>query len=393
MVVGDAPYAREYIRTLHATAGPACCSRAASTVTGIASCSATRWPTSTPRRWAGRTRRWSESMGFGNCTLVHDSRSTAKWSSDAGLFFDARRPDTLAALLNRVAADPGARRRAPRPRHGTRAARFSWESVTDQYEAILLAGVAARMLSSTLMISERARLVSWSYFVSDMIATAVAFVAAHSLRSFAAATAWIGPIYPLGDYAALLTFILPSWALVFYFSGFYGRRSSRTLHTEFVAPPARAGDLRVAAGGGPGRPPAQLRQPAAARPLPAPERDRRGPGPRARARARAREHGAAPRAGRRRAGRGEGRGRQRRSARRLGSRAGRRGERRHVGTKEDLGALLPLPRAGHLRRHPGAERRRSPRHRRGADRPVGAGGSTISRRSNRSSSASRSRAS
>jgi exopolysaccharide biosynthesis polyprenyl glycosylphosphotransferase len=83
------------------------------------------------------------------------------------------------------------------------------------------------------MISERARLVSWSYFVSDMIATAVAFVAAHSLRNFAASTEWLGYLYPLGDYAGLFAFILPSWALVFYFSGCYGRRSSRTLHTEF----------------------------------------------------------------------------------------------------------------------------------------------------------------
>ena len=43
----------------------------------------------------------------------------------------------------------------------------------------------------------------------------------------------MGPVYPLSDYAPLLTaFILPVWALVFYFSGFYGRRSARTLHTE-----------------------------------------------------------------------------------------------------------------------------------------------------------------
>jgi exopolysaccharide biosynthesis polyprenyl glycosylphosphotransferase len=83
------------------------------------------------------------------------------------------------------------------------------------------------------MISERARLVSWSYFVSDMIATAVAFVAAHSLRNFAASTAWMGYLYPLGDYTGLFSFILPCWALVFYFGGMYGRRSSRTLHTEF----------------------------------------------------------------------------------------------------------------------------------------------------------------
>jgi exopolysaccharide biosynthesis polyprenyl glycosylphosphotransferase len=84
------------------------------------------------------------------------------------------------------------------------------------------------------MISERARLVSWSYFVSDLTATALAFVGAHGLRNVLASTTdWMGRLYPLSEYAGLLAFILPAWALVFYFGGMYGRRSARTLHTEF----------------------------------------------------------------------------------------------------------------------------------------------------------------
>jgi exopolysaccharide biosynthesis polyprenyl glycosylphosphotransferase len=83
------------------------------------------------------------------------------------------------------------------------------------------------------MISERARLVSWSYLVSDLLATTVAFVAAHSVRNTVAdATDLLGHLYPLSSYVALLLVILPVWALVFHTAGLYGRRSSRTLHTE-----------------------------------------------------------------------------------------------------------------------------------------------------------------
>ncbi len=82
------------------------------------------------------------------------------------------------------------------------------------------------------MISERARLVSWSYLVSDLAATMGAFVVAHAVRREIFAE-WMGPIYPLRDYTPLLTgLILPVWAIVFYVAGLYGRRSSRTLHTE-----------------------------------------------------------------------------------------------------------------------------------------------------------------
>jgi exopolysaccharide biosynthesis polyprenyl glycosylphosphotransferase len=83
------------------------------------------------------------------------------------------------------------------------------------------------------MISERARLVSWSYLVSDLLATTLAFVAAHSVRNTVADTTdWVGHLYPLSSYVALLLVILPVWALVFHTAGLYGRRSSRTLATE-----------------------------------------------------------------------------------------------------------------------------------------------------------------
>lgn len=83
------------------------------------------------------------------------------------------------------------------------------------------------------MISERARLVTASYIVSDLLTTATAFVTAHSVRETLGGTAWLlGPVYPLDRYLPLLFVILPVWYLAFYASGLYGRRAARTLRTE-----------------------------------------------------------------------------------------------------------------------------------------------------------------
>ncbi len=83
------------------------------------------------------------------------------------------------------------------------------------------------------MISERARLVTGSYLVSDVIATAAALVAAHTIRvTIGPWSEYLGPVFPLSEYLPLLAFILPLWLVVFYASGLYGRRASRTLRTE-----------------------------------------------------------------------------------------------------------------------------------------------------------------
>jgi exopolysaccharide biosynthesis polyprenyl glycosylphosphotransferase len=84
------------------------------------------------------------------------------------------------------------------------------------------------------VISERAKLVSWAYLVADLAATASAFVGAHAIRQWAFGD-WMGPIYDLPAYLPVLAgFVLPVWALVFYLSGLYGRRASRTLNTELA---------------------------------------------------------------------------------------------------------------------------------------------------------------
>ena len=78
-----------------------------------------------------------EALAAGNCVLVNDHPPNVETVGDAGLFFaGAAGADDLSAQLERLLDDPdlvaGYRERAVR-----RAARYSWDRVTDQYERML----------------------------------------------------------------------------------------------------------------------------------------------------------------------------------------------------------------------------------------------------------------
>ena len=137
VVVGDAPYAREYIATLRATADPRVVFTGGVYGDGYRElqCHALAYVQAT--EVGGTHPALVESMGFGNCVLAHDTPEHREVLGDAGLFFDAHRPETLAALFDRIVADPELVERHRGRATARAAARYSWERVTDQYDAIL----------------------------------------------------------------------------------------------------------------------------------------------------------------------------------------------------------------------------------------------------------------
>ena len=139
MVVGDAPYAREYIATLRATAGPRVVFTGGVYGEGYRELQCHALAYVQASEVGGTHPALVEAMGFGNCVLAHDTPEHREVVGDAGLFFDAQRPETLAALLDRIVADPalvdGLRTRAT-DRAG---ARYSWDRITEQYDALMTA--------------------------------------------------------------------------------------------------------------------------------------------------------------------------------------------------------------------------------------------------------------
>ena len=244
-----------------------------------------------------------EAMGFGNCVIVNDVPENREVAGDAALYFDARRPATLASLLERLDDDPdlvglpAAARRRPRagdlflgPHHRRVRAPFPADGSSAE---------------AWQVISERARVVTAFYVASDTVAThGGPRRRARAREALGSLDGVLGPVYPLARYLPLLLVILPLWGVIFYASGLYGARALRTLRTE-VSRLARALAIGAAAAVHRHlRREARLRQPPAHRTLPAAQRPVRRAGPQPRPRARGRERHAATRAHCRRARRG-----------------------------------------------------------------------------------------
>ena len=89
-----------------------------------------------------------ESMAFGNCVIVHDTPENRETIGDAGLTYDGSRGgEALRVVLQKLLDDP-ALVESYRQKAALRAARkFSWEAVTDAYEALFYDVLAGRRVA------------------------------------------------------------------------------------------------------------------------------------------------------------------------------------------------------------------------------------------------------
>ena len=74
-----------------------------------------------------------EAMGYGNCILVNDTPENREVAGDAGLYFQAAEPATLAARIEEVRQDTGIAAGRGRQAAARAARLYSWEAVTGQY--------------------------------------------------------------------------------------------------------------------------------------------------------------------------------------------------------------------------------------------------------------------
>ena len=84
-----------------------------------------------------------EAMGYGNCLVVNDTPENREVAGDAALYFRAEAPETLAAQLEMLRADPQQALRRGRAAAARAAQRFNWETVADQYANLLCTAAGA----------------------------------------------------------------------------------------------------------------------------------------------------------------------------------------------------------------------------------------------------------
>lgn len=84
-----------------------------------------------------------EAMGYGNCLVVNDTPENREVAGDTALYFRAEAPATLAALLERLRADPEEAVRRGRAAAARAAERYDWEAIADRYAGLLRSAASA----------------------------------------------------------------------------------------------------------------------------------------------------------------------------------------------------------------------------------------------------------
>lgn len=144
VVVGGAPYADEYIKQVHRKGDPRVIFPGYVFGRGYWELQRNAYVFCAPTEVGGTHPVILEAMAAGNCVIVNDHAPNVETVGDAGLTFDgAHGVASLTQQLERVFDEPELVEEY-RGRARERAKRYSWEAVTDEYEALLEAVHAAR---------------------------------------------------------------------------------------------------------------------------------------------------------------------------------------------------------------------------------------------------------
>jgi glycosyltransferase involved in cell wall biosynthesis len=143
-VVGGAPYADDYIRQVWRSADPRVVFPGYLFGQGYWELQHHAYAFVAPTEVGGTHPVLLEAMAAGNCILVNNHKPNIETVGDAGLYFDGSAgADDLTRQLERILDEP-----ALVAEYGARALKrsegYSWDAVTDQYEALLEEVIAAR---------------------------------------------------------------------------------------------------------------------------------------------------------------------------------------------------------------------------------------------------------
>jgi glycosyltransferase involved in cell wall biosynthesis len=137
VVVGGAPYADDYIRAVHRAGDPRVVFPGYVFGSGYWQLQRNAYAFCAPTEVGGTHPVILEALAAGNCVIVNDHAPNLETVGDAGLTFAGKDGvASLTAQLERILADP-ALVADYRIRARERAKRYSWDAVTDEYEALL----------------------------------------------------------------------------------------------------------------------------------------------------------------------------------------------------------------------------------------------------------------
>jgi glycosyltransferase involved in cell wall biosynthesis len=136
LIVGDAPYAHNYIERLKATQDPRIRFTGGIYGIGYRELQSHAYAYIQATEVGGTHPALIESMGAGNCVIAKDTAENREVVQDTGLFF--RDADDLSRQMELTLSDPALVTRLRLCAQERAKTRYSWDAVTDAYEKLLM---------------------------------------------------------------------------------------------------------------------------------------------------------------------------------------------------------------------------------------------------------------
>ncbi len=137
VVVGDAPYARDYIRKLKEAAGPGVVFTGFVFGDGYRELQSHCFAYVQATEVGGTHPALVEGLALAGAVVANDTPENREVAEGGALFYRRNDPASLAAALGGLLADPGKREPLRRRARGIVREKYSWERVADLYEAAL----------------------------------------------------------------------------------------------------------------------------------------------------------------------------------------------------------------------------------------------------------------
>jgi glycosyltransferase involved in cell wall biosynthesis len=137
VMVGDAPYASRFIAETRAAADPRVRFPGAIYGDGYRELLAHAWAYVHATEVGGTHPALVEAMGYGNCVIVNDTPENREVAGEAGVWFRAGRPASLADDVVGLRAAPAEVERRRALARARARERYDWERVADGYAALL----------------------------------------------------------------------------------------------------------------------------------------------------------------------------------------------------------------------------------------------------------------
>ena len=137
VIVGDAPYAADYIRALRATTDPRVVFTGYLFGEGYRELAGNAYCFVETSEVGGTHPALVEAMAFGRCVVVNDTPENLETIADAGFGYGgSASAASLRTVLEQLLKDPAIVQAYGRRARERALAHYSWESVTDSYERL-----------------------------------------------------------------------------------------------------------------------------------------------------------------------------------------------------------------------------------------------------------------